>query len=295
MEAVLITGGKDSVAMLHQIDINKNMLFFKFYTKSLCPEIESVLLEIEKFWNIKIIKIFGNSIKDCTDKMILEYNIKRIYLGVRKSDDKIFKKWNSIEVIFPVFNLDYKQVWDIINENNLPFCKLYLKGYSSLGENLDDSIININLIKDNSFLKAWELNDINTERDSRIKHIIKGQVIEGNKIGRTIGFPTANVKLPENNNIPNGIYFSKCLLNNKLYDSMSYIGTRPTLEEEENANKILEVYLFNFDRNIYQQEIEVFIVKKIRDDIKFKNIDDLKIAIENDKINTLNYIYKTKY
>ncbi len=90
---------------------------------------------------------------------------------------------------------------------------------------------------------------------------IKGIVIEGKKKGRTLGFPTANIVLPKNVAPEAGIYAGRVTLNNKTYNSAMYLA----------GNNILEAYIFDFSENIYGKEIEVKLIKKIRDKINFKD------------------------
>ncbi|MDP4266275.1 MAG: riboflavin kinase [Bacteroidota bacterium] len=112
--------------------------------------------------------------------------------------------------------------------------------------------------------------------------IIKGKVIEGEKIGRTLGFPTANIEPVEGSVIPErGVYAVLVIIEGKNYKGMMNIGYRPTLNI---PGLSIEVNLFEFDEDIYGKDIEVQIVKKIRDEVKFNGIEELKKQIFKDKI-----------
>lgn len=117
-------------------------------------------------------------------------------------------------------------------------------------------------------------------------YYINGTVIEGDKIGREIGFPTANIKINDwYKLIPaNGVYAVKVKINEKLYDGMLNIGTRPTLNKE---NTSIEVNIFNFNENIYNTKIKVEFIDKIRDEHKFDKLEDLKNQLEIDKKTTI--------
>jgi len=114
------------------------------------------------------------------------------------------------------------------------------------------------------------------------KFSITGTVVDGDKIGRKIGFPTANIKLLEwYKLIPaNGVYAVKVFLKNNEYFGMLNIGNRPTLNKEE---KTIEVNIFNFDDNIYNNEIKIEFFDKIRDEQKFNDIKELKSQLTLDK------------
>lgn len=112
---------------------------------------------------------------------------------------------------------------------------------------------------------------------------IKGVVVDGDKRGRTIGFPTANVKLSERYYIPAlGVYAVKMLVNGKWYEGVCNLGKRPTFHNE-NVEPTIEVHLFSFHESIYGEEVEVKWVKHIRDEQKFKSVDDLIAQINRDK------------
>lgn len=122
-------------------------------------------------------------------------------------------------------------------------------------------------------------------------YFIQGKVIEGDKIGRTLGFPTANISI-ENpfKLIPNdGIYAVKILVNDVLETGMLYIGNRPTLGKMQ---KVIEVNIFNFDENIYGKNLEIQLLKKIRNDLKLENLIELKNQIALDKKEVLDYFEK---
>lgn len=114
------------------------------------------------------------------------------------------------------------------------------------------------------------------------RYRLNGVVIHGDKRGKKIGFPTANIK-PEHPKkiIPkNGVYAVKMRLGKAWHSGMMNIGVRPTFDGEEQA---LEVHLFNFDKDIYGMEIQVRFFERIRDEMKFSGVDELKARLEEDK------------
>ncbi len=112
---------------------------------------------------------------------------------------------------------------------------------------------------------------------------LSGHVITGNKIGRTIGFPTANILIKQNYKmIPlDGVYAVDVFLKGEKYAGMLNIGNRPTIGTNE---KTIEVNIFEFDQDIYNQEIVVSFKDRIRDEIKFKDLNALIDQLKKDKI-----------
>lgn len=111
-------------------------------------------------------------------------------------------------------------------------------------------------------------------------YCIYGRVVQGNKLGRTIGFPTANIRLQRQVNPVKGVYAVKVKLpNNEVYFGVANIGCRPTIN---GVKQLLEVHLFDFKENIYGKTLQVELCCKIRDEIKFPSFDELKEQIVQD-------------
>lgn len=111
---------------------------------------------------------------------------------------------------------------------------------------------------------------------------LSGEVIHGDKIGRTLGFPTANLKVEQFKLIPgNGVYVVKVYHNQQLYKGLLSIGTRPTVTDS--LEKRVEVNILDFDQEIYGEKLKLEFVQKIRDDEKFDSLDELVTQMEADK------------
>lgn len=120
------------------------------------------------------------------------------------------------------------------------------------------------------------------------RYFIDGFVEHGNKVGRTLGFPTANVKY-DNSFLPgNGVYVTRVLILNNWYYGVCNIGNNPTVNYSE--TKKVEVFLLDFNEVIYEKEVKVEFIKKLRDEIKFDNINLLIEQMNLDVKNTKNYI-----
>lgn len=111
---------------------------------------------------------------------------------------------------------------------------------------------------------------------------ITGEVIQGDKIGRTLGFPTANLFLKENYKLvpADGIYAGLITVKNTTHKGLIYIGERPTID---GIKRNIEAFIFNFNDNIYGEKIEVSLIQLIRGDMKFKSLDELKIQMRKDE------------
>lgn len=112
---------------------------------------------------------------------------------------------------------------------------------------------------------------------------ISGQVVTGDQIGRDMGFPTANIEVNDQFKlIPSvGIYAVKVNISGEAFKGMLYIGSRPTLNQSKQS---IEVNIFDFDNNIYDEKIDIFFYSQLRKDAKFDNLDQLKAQLEKDKI-----------
>ena len=110
-----------------------------------------------------------------------------------------------------------------------------------------------------------------------------GTVVEGQKLGRSIGFPTANLQPNDTAKLllTYGVYTVKVTLNEEKYHGMMNIGCRPTIGA--NLESSIEVHLFDFNKDIYGQTLKVEVLKKIRDEQKFASIEELTTQLEKDK------------
>ena len=120
---------------------------------------------------------------------------------------------------------------------------------------------------------------------------LTGKVIKGDGLGKKIMYPTANIFIKEKYKIipKDGVYLIKTFIKNKLYNGMMNIGHRPTIGANE---KSLEVHLFNFNKDIYGEQISVDIISKIRDEKKFSSIEALKDQLVKDENHCLKLINK---
>lgn len=110
--------------------------------------------------------------------------------------------------------------------------------------------------------------------------LLRGIVVHGDHRGRELGYPTANLDVPERKLIPaNGIYAVRVRLGDEWHDGAASIGVRPTFG---GGKRLVEVYLFDFSRWIYGTELEVYFVERLRDELKFDSVDALLAQMARD-------------
>lgn len=112
-------------------------------------------------------------------------------------------------------------------------------------------------------------------------YFLIGEVIHGNKVGRTINFPTANLKVNELIIPKSGIYLGYAIVEDKIYKAMINIGYNPTINKQEQLR--IEAYLLDFNEEIYGEIIQVGFIKRLRDEIKFNSKDELVAQLYDDK------------
>jgi riboflavin kinase/FMN adenylyltransferase len=115
-------------------------------------------------------------------------------------------------------------------------------------------------------------------------YMLSGTVVAGRKIGREIGYPTANISVENRYKLipQNGVYAVRITVNNQRYSGMMSIGANPTVGCS--GNKSMEVNILDFDQEIYGKKITVEFVDRIRDEKKFASLEELKTAIDADKV-----------
>ena len=112
---------------------------------------------------------------------------------------------------------------------------------------------------------------------------LTGKVIHGKKLGRTIGYPTANIDVPVNKLLPkSGAYIVEVWIDNQFYKGMLSIGTNPTIDDQ-NQSLHTEVYILDFDQDIYDKEITVKFRDYLHDEIKFEGLEKLIEKLDLDK------------
>ena len=220
----------------HRLYNNENKEnFFKSY------EIDTMLsIDFNEIMNI-------NAERFCEDILIDQLNLKFLVIG----DNFRFGKNRSGDI-----NLLKNYQDDKSFELIIPDSVLYKN------ESISSSRIR-------NFLQEGDLNAANLCLGK--EYMISGTVVSGEKLGRKLGYPTANISLDHDYPL-DGVYLTRTILDKKNYLSLASIGDKPTFNGTE---KLLEVFILDFDKDIYGEKLEICFLEEIRKQIKFNNQDEL--------------------
>jgi riboflavin kinase/FMN adenylyltransferase len=236
--------------------------------------------------NVKLIQTLGEKFQ-----VLEKFNLKNVVLV---PFTKGFSELSAIDFVEQILigNLKAKKVvigydhqFGRNREGNIQFLKSVSEKYGFevieiSAKSIDEINISSTKIRD-SLLRG----DVETAKLFLSRpYEISGTVVKGNQLGRTLGFPTANLKVDsELKLIPaNGVYAVQVKIDEKMHFGVMNIGTKPTVNSSN--EKSLEVHIFDFNKVIYGDIITVFMEKHIRNEQKFANLDELKRAISNDEI-----------
>ena len=137
------------------------------------------------------------------------------------------------------------------------------------------------IVSSSAIRKALEEGDVAVAaRGLGRNYSIRGKVISGQRLGRKLGVPTANIALEPTNRLAYGIYAVVARVNGRVFPAVASFGTRPTVDD---GPPLLEVHLLDFDGDLYRREMEVEFVERIREERKFDSIPMLAAEIERDK------------
>jgi len=148
---------------------------------------------------------------------------------------------------------------------------------------IDGIVVNSTLIR-----KLVEQGDVDKcMRFMGRNYTVGGEVVVGNRLGKTIGFPTSNLVVDDSMVAPaNGVYITNCTYNGRKYPSVTNVGVKPSVGK---FGKNMETHIFNFDKELYGKTIRVEFLKKTRDEKKFDSIDELAKQITRDCIMAKDY------
>ena len=234
---------------------------------------EKIKLITPKEDKINIIKKLG-----IDELIILEFNDKLRNITKEEFIDKVLLKINTTEVY-----CGYDYAFGYKGEGNSTFISEHTQNQ-----------INVNVIpqvkKDNIKISSTNLREKilegNFEEYFEFTHRfyeLRGTVVKGRQLGRTINFPTANLQVEHDYLLPEklGVYITLVKVRDVYYKGITNIGNNPTVSTE---NKLfIETHILDFDMDIYDEQIELYFVTFIRPEMKFANIDELKEQLTKDK------------
>lgn len=213
-------------------------------------------LEVDEVYIIKCDENFKKmSYLDFINKILKKFSPKKIFCGLD-------------------FKFGYKAQGDV-NTLKEFFSDVVVLNYVNTH---DGSKISSSVIK--KMIKEGKIEDAN--RYLGREYFLNGKVVKGKQNGHQLGYPTLNLELSDNYVIPqNGVYITKTKVGHGIYYSMTNVGTHPTIDE---VNKpIVESYLIDFNENIYNKNVRVYFIKKLRDEIKFSSIEELKNTLKSNE------------
>lgn len=117
--------------------------------------------------------------------------------------------------------------------------------------------------------------------------LVRGVVQRGRTLGRTLGFPTANLVVPQEVEVADGVYRSEVCIDGVRYRGMSNVGCNPSVGGNERR---IETHLIDFSGDLYGREIEVVLLEKIREECRFADLEELRTQLERDKQQILDTI-----
>ena len=170
--------------------------------------------------------------------------------------------------------------------------KSYSKEYNFTVEEIEAKEIETIKISSSKIRNSINEGDLETTKKYLGRNFkLTGKIIKGDGLGKKINYPTANIFVKEKYKIipKDGVYFIRTLIKNKSFNGMMNIGHRPTIGSND---KSIEVHLFNFNQDIYNKEISIDIILKIRDEKKFSSIEALKQQLKKDENYCLKLINK---
>jgi riboflavin kinase/FMN adenylyltransferase len=174
-------------------------------------------------------------------------------------------------------------------EGNFELMQEYSKTFGFTLEKLDAQLVENEKVSSTLIRKALANGDIvSANKYLGYDYMISGKVVEGRKLGRTIGFPTANIHISHDFKLipKTGVYAVKVDIEGKLYTGMLNIGYKPTVELNPEVMTI-EVHIIDFSDNLYDQNITLQFKQRIRDEIKFNSLEHLKQQINADKLEVM--------
>lgn len=182
-------------------------------------------------------------------------------------------------------------------EGNFEFLKTCSLNYNFQVEQLPEFSIEQDKISSTT-IRNFILNGNVSQANKLLgySYIISGIVCEGKKHGKKLGFPTANVELNDNFKLlpKTGVFAVRVKFKADYFGGMLSIGTNPTISKDNNI-KTIEVNIFDFDKNIYGEKLRIEFVAKMREEIRFENIQLLIKQLEKDKTMALSILKSTSF
>ena len=183
----------------------------------------------------------------------------------------------------------FNHYFGVNKQGNASFLRLYQKEFGYRFFEIPPITFNNTLISSSKIRQFAADGNVENIPDLLGGHFyVKGRVITGDRIGRTLSFPTANVHYPQDIiKVSRGVYATLVEFDSKVYKAITNYGKRPTVDGSHSL--ILESHLIDFKDNIYDKDIKISFVKKLRDEKKFPSLPDLKSQLVKDEQQAVEY------
>lgn len=263
---------KNNLEISKKYDLEPAVLLFKENTKLRLKDEKEYMTSLED--KIEILTSMG-----INTFCLIDFDEKFMNLSPREFIAEIINK--KLNASYIICGKDYRFGKKASGDVNT--LKKYEERY-----NYKTSIVDFEKEDDINKISSNHLRDL--IREGNIKKVnkllgrpykIKGRVVDGMKRGRTLNFPTANLKLSFNYVLPvDGVYLTRINIDNKSYYALSNVGSNPTFGEN---NRKVETYILDFDRDIYGENVSVEFLEFFRYDIKFSSKEELIEQMNSDK------------
>ena len=270
---------KNNLEISKKYDLEPAVLLFKENTKLRLKQEKEYMTSLED--KIEILASMG-----IETFCLIDFDEKFMNLSPREFISEIINK--KLNASYVICGKDYrfgkKASGDIETLDKFEERYDYKTSVVDFEREEDDNKISSNHIRD--IIREGNIKKANTLLGRNYK--IKGRVVDGMKRGRTLNFPTANLDLSFNYVLPvDGVYLTKVNIDNEFYYGLTNIGTNPTFE---NADRKIETYILDFDKNIYGKDISIEFIDFFRYDIKFDSKEALIDQMNSDKAKARLYL-----
>ena len=208
---------------------------------------------------------------------LVEFNKQMMQTSAEEFIIELINKYNMGGVVVG-FNYRFGHK----NQGNVELLKELGEKYNFKVEVINPLDFDQELISSSRIRALIESGDIAEANKMLYKpFMLSGKVISGKKLGRTLGYPTANMLVDEKFIIPSpGVYYTNVKYNDDFYLGMTNVGYNPTVECTQNIN--VETYILDFNKDIYDDNIDVYFLERIRDEKKFSSLEELIEQMKKD-------------
>lgn len=268
-------GGESVIITFHPHP--RSVIYPRDNTLRLITTIEEKVQLLERYGadNLVVVPFTIEFSQQSADEYIQKFLVERFHphsivigydhrFGLNRQGDVNYLRWHGEQYGFEVVEIEKQQVEDIA-------------------------------VSSSKIRTALEAGEVGIARQL-LGHpfTLTGTVTHGQKIGKSLGFPTANLEMPQKDKLvpPEGIYAVWVIHQGQRYGGMLYIGRRPTLKQHD--HRTIEVNIFNFNKDIYGDKLQLELMSFIRSDQSFENLDELSEQLRRDRVDARHILAQNK-